>query len=97
KYADAEPLFRACLAIRERERPNELITFHTKARLGAVLLGQKKHADAEPLLLQGYEGMKKLKIAASRVEMKETVNWLIELYDAWAQKDKADLWRQQAK
>jgi hypothetical protein len=27
--------------------------------LGGALLGQKKYADAEPLLLQGYEGTKK--------------------------------------
>jgi len=27
-------------------------------RLGAAILGQHKYADAEPLLLQGYEGMK---------------------------------------
>jgi len=26
--------------------------------LGAALLGQKKYAEAEPLLIDGYEGMK---------------------------------------
>ncbi len=26
--------------------------------LGGALLGQKKYAEAEPLLLKGYEGMK---------------------------------------
>ena len=34
------------------------ITFHTRSLLGGALLGQKKYADAEPLLTTGYEGMK---------------------------------------
>src|SRR5204863_87015 len=31
--------------------------FNTRSMLGGVLLGQKKYADAEPLLQSGYDGM----------------------------------------
>ena len=32
--------------------------FHTMSQLGAALAGQKKYAEAEPLLIDGYDGMK---------------------------------------
>ena len=59
KWAEAEPLLRECLAIREKTQPDSWVTFNTKSMLGGALLGQKKYAEAEPLLLAGYEGMKK--------------------------------------
>ncbi len=58
KHADAEPVLRDCLAIRDKKQPDLWITFNTRSMLGDVLASQKKFADAEPLLLQGYEGMK---------------------------------------
>jgi tRNA A-37 threonylcarbamoyl transferase component Bud32 len=57
-FAEAEPLLRECLVIREKTQPDEWTTFGTKSMLGGALLGQKKYAEAEPLLLAGYEGMK---------------------------------------
>ena len=58
KGAEAEPLLRECLAIRQKKEPGEWATCLTQARLGAALLGQKKYAAAEPLLVQGCEGMR---------------------------------------
>ena len=58
RYAEAEPLLRECLKIREQNEPDDWKTFNTKSLLGGSLLGQKKYAEAEPLLLAGYEGMK---------------------------------------
>jgi eukaryotic-like serine/threonine-protein kinase len=55
-YADAEPLLRECLAIRQKMQPDDWRTFNTQSMLGGVLLGQKNYADVEPLLLQGYAG-----------------------------------------
>src|SRR5207245_269157 len=56
--ADAEPILRDCLAIREKKEPDAWTTFNTKSMLGEALVGQKQYAAAEPLLVQGYEGMK---------------------------------------
>jgi hypothetical protein len=54
----ALPLARECLAIREEKRPDDWLTFEARSLLGGSLLGLKKWAEAEPLLIRGYEGMK---------------------------------------
>ena len=46
------------LAIREKSLPEEWSTSYTRSLLGGSLLGQGKFAEAEPLILSGYEGMK---------------------------------------
>ncbi len=58
KWTEAEPVLRECLAIREKAQPDEWSTFNTRSLLGDSLLGQKKYAEAEPLIVSGYEGMK---------------------------------------
>src|SRR5262249_51894038 len=59
KYAEAETVLRECLAIREKKQPDAWQTFSTRSMLGGALLSLKKFADAEPLLVSGYEGMKR--------------------------------------
>jgi hypothetical protein len=64
-FADAEPLLREFLTICAKQEPDAWTTFNTMSLLGGALLGQKKYADAEPLLVKGYEGMKKASLVAS--------------------------------
>ena len=96
KWADAEPLLRECLAIRERMQPDAWSTFNTRSMLGGSLLGQMKYALAEPLLLSGYEGMKarEAKIPApGKPRLPEAGDRLVKLYDAWRKPEKAAEWR----
>src|SRR5262249_20765210 len=58
KYADAEPVLRECLTIREKVMPSSWIRFNTTSQLGESLLGQGRYAESEPLLRAGYEGIK---------------------------------------
>src|SRR5262249_26015412 len=58
KWIDAEPVLRECLALREEQEPDAWTTFNARSMLGGALNGQQRHAEAEPLLVQGYEGMK---------------------------------------
>jgi hypothetical protein len=61
------------------------------------LLGQKKYAEAEPLLRAGYEGMKQreTKIPANAKEsLSEALERLVQLYDAWGRPEQANEWRQ---
>ncbi|MCL6503968.1 MAG: serine/threonine-protein kinase, partial [Pirellulales bacterium] len=58
KYGVAEGVLRECLAIREEQQPEAWSTFNAQSMLGEALLGQEKHAEAEPLLLAAYEGLK---------------------------------------
>ena len=53
-YAKAEPLLRECLKIRETKLPDD---WRTQSLFNGSLLGLKNYADAEPLLLSGYDGM----------------------------------------
>ena len=58
KFDEAETLARQCLAIRLKLRPNDWSVFHAKHMLGAAQAGQKRFEEAEPLLIEGYRGMK---------------------------------------
>jgi serine/threonine protein kinase len=98
KYADAEPLLRDCLKIRQAKQPEEWTTFSAQALLGEALLGQKKYTDAEPLLLSGYKGMKQheAKIPPQgKVRLTEALEHLVQLCEATGKKDEADKWRKE--
>ncbi len=96
KMADAEPFLREWLAFREKTEPDVWSTFNTKSMLGGSLLAQKKYAEAEPLLLSGYEGMKERETIIPPVgksRLTDAIQRLVDLYDAKVEKDKADEWR----
>ena len=87
-----------CLAIREKTKPDAWTTFNTRRLLGSALLGQKKYADAEPLLLKGYEGMKEReksipKSGAAAKRIPEALDALIELYTATNKPDEVKKWQ----
>ncbi len=66
--------------------------------LGGSLLGQKKYADAEPLLLKGYEGMKQREKSITKggeTRIPEALDRLIELYTATNKPDEAKKWRKE--
>lgn len=93
---EAEPLLRECLAVREQKEPDAWTTFNTQSMLGAALLGQKKHADAEPLLLKGYEGMKareKTIPPEAAARLPEALDRLTELYTATDKPDEVQKWQ----
>ena len=95
-YADAEPLLRECLAIREKSQPDLWSTLNTKSLLGGALLGQKKFADAEPLLLKGYEEMKQREKTIpeqGKIRLPEALDRLIELYTATNKPDDVKKWQ----
>jgi eukaryotic-like serine/threonine-protein kinase len=95
-WPEAEATLRECLTIREKKQPDAWSTFNTRSVLGGVLLGQKKYAEAEPLLLQGYEGMKQraAKIPPrAHIRLTEAQERLVELYDATGRQDEAAQWR----
>jgi tetratricopeptide (TPR) repeat protein len=95
-FTDAEALLRECLTIREKTQPDAWTTFNTMSRLGWALLGQKKYAAAEPLLLKGYEGMKqreKTIPAAGSTRIAEALDRLIEFSTATNKSEEAEKWR----
>ncbi len=60
--AEAEPILRECLRIRAKVFPagheQRWMTNQTMSLLGQALAAQGRYADAEPLLLEGYSGLR---------------------------------------
>lgn len=96
KNAAAETLLRECLAIRERKGWNDWVTFENRSLLGASLLSRGAYAAAEPLLIQGFNGLvdRELKLPTwARNRPAEAGARIVKLYEAWGKKDLAAEWR----
>ncbi len=64
--------------------------------LGGALLGQKKYAEAEPMLLAGYEGMKQREKTITPIKMNyltEALDRLIDLSTATNKPDDVKKWQ----
>jgi tetratricopeptide (TPR) repeat protein len=93
RYDEAEPFARQAVSGGHIE---DLKHYYWESVLGAVLHGQKKYVDAEPLLLQGYEGMRQREAIHPAVKrrMREARQWIVHFYEATNQPDKARAWRE---
>jgi serine/threonine protein kinase/tetratricopeptide (TPR) repeat protein len=94
--ADAEAVLRVCLAIRQQKAPEAWTTFSAQAVLGEALLVQKKYSEAERLLVQGYEGMKRREATMppeAKTRLVDALEGLVRLYDDSGQAEKAAAWR----
>jgi hypothetical protein len=76
--------------------------FRTQVVLGASLLGQKKYAEAEPVLREGYLRMKRqpevdgaVPTPLDRRYLIEAVGWLVRLHEEWGKPDQAAEWRKE--
>ena len=97
RHADAERMLRESLAILEKTQPESWETFQARSLLGEALLEQRKFAEAEPVLLRGYEGLKaregQIPPLYVRCRLTEAAGRVTRLYEAWGQSSKADEWR----
>jgi eukaryotic-like serine/threonine-protein kinase len=96
KGTAAEAVLRPSLAISQQKQADAWTTFYAQSLLGGALLLEKKHAEAEPLLLVGYQGMKlrEAKIPVlNKIRLVEALERLAQLYEATGQKDKAKEWQ----
>jgi serine/threonine protein kinase/tetratricopeptide (TPR) repeat protein len=94
EHAAALPLLRECLAIREKTALDDWRTSNTQSMLGAALLTERKYAEAEPLLVKGYEGMKAREktipqSGGGELRIPEALDRLITLYSAIGKPDEA--------
>jgi non-specific serine/threonine protein kinase/serine/threonine-protein kinase len=96
KFAESEPLAREAMRIDRKKQPDDWQGFFAESLLGASLAGQKKYAEAEPLLLEGYRGTLERK---NRIEvpnwyyLDRAREWLVQLYQAWGKPGKAAEWK----
>ena len=81
RWSGAEPLLREALAIREKANLDDWVRYDAMSLLGGALAGLGRHAEAEPRIVAGYEGMKareariavpdrsRLRVGSSRVDL----------------------------
>jgi tetratricopeptide (TPR) repeat protein len=102
KFADAEPVLRECLSLREKlatdPKPAVLPwqVANTRSLLGAALFGQGKHAEAESLLVQGWEGLRAQEAAVppqGRANLPAALARLVQLHEAIGKPDEAARYR----
>jgi eukaryotic-like serine/threonine-protein kinase len=95
KFAASESLAREVMEIHRRKQPDGWQQFRAESLLGASLAGQTKYAEAEPLLLAGYRGMKARKNgmeAPDRHSLDRARAWIVQLYQAWGKPREAARW-----
>ena len=65
--------------------------------LGASLAGQSQYAEAEPLLVSGYQGMMQRQAAIpleDRLVLSQAGERIVQLYENWEKPEKAAEWRE---
>jgi hypothetical protein len=66
------------------------------SQLGGAVLGQGRYAEAEPLVVPGYEGMKAREAripATAKPRLAEAAVRVVRLYEAWGKADQATAWK----
>jgi hypothetical protein len=91
KFAESEALAHEALEFDRKRQPDDWQRFDAESLLGASLAGQKKYAEAEPLLLEGYQGIavRKDQIdAQDRCDVDPSRERIVQLYQAWGKPSK---------
>jgi tetratricopeptide (TPR) repeat protein len=96
QYAEAEPLAREAVATFAKQDPDSARHYYWVSLLGAVLSGRQKYDEAEPLLVQGYQGLKQREAQhpGVRKRLREAGQWIVQFYEVTGQQEKARLWRE---
>jgi hypothetical protein len=96
KFALSEPVAREAHEAEKKIQPDDWQRYFAESLLGASLAGEKKYAEAEPLLLEGYQGMlaRKDRIdVPNRYHLELAHRWIARIYQAWGKPDKAAEWK----
>jgi hypothetical protein len=95
-WTAAADLLRECMGLREKIQPEDWRRFWTMSQLGAALTGQMRYSEAEPLLVQGYEGVEAREAtipAPFKKRLSETAARIVPFYEAWEKPEQAEQWR----
>ncbi len=97
--SEAEELFREALELR-RERP-DWVVYDLTSLVGSAAAQQGRHAEAEGMLLEGYQGLvdRQVEIPEEQREVKlmRAASYLVLLYEQWGKQELAGEWRSRAK
>jgi non-specific serine/threonine protein kinase/serine/threonine-protein kinase len=95
QYSEAETLLRRTLESYQKTAPEEWERHNCESLIGASLAGQKKYAEAEPLLIAGYQGMLQARgvMADQKSALAEAGPRIVNLYEHWGKPAAAAEWR----
>lgn len=96
KFTQSEALAREAEAFQQTHEPDNWQLFWAESLLGASLAGEKKFAEAEPLLLEGYRGMlaRKDRMPVPKLRDLDAAHvWIVQMYVALGKPEKAKEWR----
>ena len=96
RWAESESLLRESLTICEKVSPDDWKQYDAMSLLGDSLMGQGRYAEAEPMVVSGYEGMKERRsrlTASEQFRLREATVRVVHLYEAWGQLEKATEWK----
>jgi tetratricopeptide (TPR) repeat protein len=97
KYADAEELLREARNNSEKTAADSWERYWSQNLLGASLAGQSQYAEAESLMISGYQGMLQREAAIpleDRLVLSQAGERIVQLYEKWEKPEKAAEWRQ---
>ena len=97
QYSEAEPLLREALANYEKAASDSWQRYRSQSLLGASLAAQNKYAEAEPLLVSGYQGMLQREATIpfeQRPALSAAREQITQLYEKWGKPEKATEWRE---
>jgi len=96
KWSESEVLIRQSLVIRQSASPDDWRRFNAMSQLGGALLGQGRFAEAEPLVVEGYLGMKARAGTISpryRFPLPQAADQVLRLYERWGEPAQVVLWK----
>jgi eukaryotic-like serine/threonine-protein kinase len=95
-WAEAEATAREAHDLHAKAMPDDWLRFYAMGQLGAAMVGREKYAEAEPMLIGAYEGLKarEAKIAMpSRKHVTAAAARIVPFYEAWGKPERAAEWR----
>jgi serine/threonine protein kinase/Tfp pilus assembly protein PilF len=99
QHAQAVPVLRESLEIKQKAQPGALSTAVARGLLGEALAGVKDYAAAEPLLLASQktiaQGGQSMPGRDRPIALRAACERLFHLYEAWGKQAEAERWKRQ--
>ncbi|MBL8820943.1 MAG: hypothetical protein JNJ77_00010 [Planctomycetia bacterium] len=96
RWHEAETVILELKNLTEKTDTDSWSYFNIHSLLGAAMMGQKRYAEAEPLLIKGYEGLKQREKTIpprSSTRLPEALDRLIQLYTETNKPDEVKKWQ----